>query len=386
MKDLFYDSLPTHRGLISSLFLRADLFAYVPADWEVVITDIRRSSQAVELGQHKSVNVTATGSIVCVLNIAHKHHVTIPFFFGGDGATFLIPRFLRQEVFETLAVYRSQMSETFGLELRVGMVGVEAIYAAGHKLQIAKFQISPQLVIPLVTGNGLSYAEYLVKSADSLSPLISLKSLQVDLSGLQCTWDHITPPEDNNEILTILVAAADENDQGAIFSVILNRLDRIYGSQDKRQPISESKLKLSATLRDVGMAMMLKLGRNKWYEMAMKWFFMVYGYLYFRTRNGSNYLKTLVEMSDTLVVDGRINTVISGNQAQRESLLGFLSNLEDKGKVLYGFYVSETSVMSCYVPADLAGSIHFVDGAGGGYTQAARMLKKKLQGRQVISP
>jgi hypothetical protein len=83
-------------------------------------------------------------------------------------------------------------------------------------------------------------------------------------------------------------------------------------------------------------------------------------------------------MSDTLVMDGRINTVISGDKIQRFQLLKALDELEQAGEVLYGIHVSGDSVMSCYVRDLKDGHIHFVDGAEGGYTRAARQLKTKL--------
>ncbi|MEO7523577.1 MAG: DUF3095 family protein [Ferruginibacter sp.] len=90
MDEHFYESLPVHQGSIGAILNREHLFCDVPEGWEIVLTDIRGSSAAVDEGMHKAVNLIATGSIVCVLNIAHKHQVIIPFFFGGDGATFLI--------------------------------------------------------------------------------------------------------------------------------------------------------------------------------------------------------------------------------------------------------------------------------------------------------
>jgi len=53
--------------------------------------------------------------------------------------------------------------------------------------------------------------------------------------------------------------------------------------------------------------------------------------------------------------------------------------LEKDGIIIYGYYVSEESVLSCYVRSLEENHIHFVDGAKGGYTQAAGMLKKKLK-------
>jgi hypothetical protein len=82
-------------------------------------------------------------------------------------------------------------------------------------------------------------------------------------------------------------------------------------------------------------------------------------------------------MSDTLVIDGKINTVISGTTQQRELLETALSRIEREGEILYGLYVSKESVMSCYVRNMNDKHIHFVDGAEGGYTKAAGVIKQK---------
>ena len=57
------------------------------------------------------------------------------------------------------------------------------------------------------------------------------------------------------------------------------------------------------------------------------------GYFYFRTKKGKKYLNELVDMSDTLVIDGKINTVISGTSQQRELLKAELNKLEEAGIV-----------------------------------------------------
>ena len=82
-------------------------------------------------------------------------------------------------------------------------------------------------------------------------------------------------------------------------------------------------------------------------------------------------------MSDTLVIDGKINTVISGTSQQRNLLETELNKLEHDGDINYGLFVSKESVMSCYVRSLNEDHIHFVDGAEGGYTKAAGMLKRK---------
>lgn len=102
------------------------------------------------------------------------------------------------------------------------------------------------------------------------------------------------------------------------------------------------------------------------------------GYFYFKTKRGKRYLHNLVDMTDTLVIDGRINTVISGTAHQREKLQKILKEVELGGEIWFGLHVSDESVMSCYVRNMNERHVHFVDGAGGGYTKAAGQIKQKM--------
>ena len=124
--------------------------------------------------------------------------------------------------------------------------------------------------------------------------------------------------------------------------------------------------------------MRVRLGGYRPWYLIKTWLTSLIGILYFRTKPGKTYLTQLVEMSDTLVIDGRINTVISGTKKQRELLEVALNDLERNGYIRYGLYVSKESVMSCYVRSMDEKHVHFVDGAEGGYTKAASVLKKKI--------
>jgi hypothetical protein len=87
----FYSDLPVHRVTLSELLGDEARFVQVPADWNVVITDIRNSTIAHGAGRHEAITLIATGSIIATLNLARKKNVAVPFFFGGDGATMLVP-------------------------------------------------------------------------------------------------------------------------------------------------------------------------------------------------------------------------------------------------------------------------------------------------------
>jgi hypothetical protein len=376
--DLFYTRLPVNHISLSDLLTEEHLFFKIPANWHVLITDVKKSTEAVANGLHETVNLVATGSIVAVLNIAYKENLTVPFFFGGDGATIIVPPSILDAVLKALFRHQQNTQQNFNIMLRVGHAPVENIYSAGHLLSISKLKTSELFSIPVVLGDGLSHAEKIIKADDYVPETPMVTEEELDLSGMQCRWDKIKPPENYEEVISLLVIARDGVRQAEAFKKVIDLLDKIYGAPEKRKPITISKLKLKVTLKKIGTEMRARLGGYKPFYLVKTWFTMMFGTLYFRTRKGRTYLAQLVAMSDTLVIDGKINTVISGTTMQRKLLEAALNDLELNGIIKYGLYVSQESIMSCYVRSLDENHIHFVDGSEGGYTKAAGMLKKKI--------
>lgn len=376
----FYNNLSDTDTSLAQLMLQKELFKAVPSDWHVIVTDIKGSTNAVANGLHETVNLVATGSIVAVLNLAYKANITVPFFFGGDGATFIVPESIFQPAMQALLTYSENTLDNVGLSLRAGAVSVADIYKEGHHLLISKIKISTTLTIPVLLGTGLSYAEKIIKEEDYLFSCEKYEDCVPDLDGMQCRWDKINPPKKDNEIVTLLIIAAEGIEQSEAFRKVFLVLDEIYGVPRHRQPISVSKLKLNTSFSRLGSEMKAKIGHISIWKFINTWVTNLYGFIYFRTGKGLRYLKRLVEMSDTLVIDGRINTVISGTEQQRLQLNKELDLLEKNGFILYGMHVSASAVMSCYVRDLEDGHIHFVDGSEGGYTKAAGILKNKLKG------
>jgi len=376
--DMFYSRLPVNEIQLSDLLTEEHLFYKVPGNWVVVITDVTKSTKAVEKGLHETVNLVATGSIVAVINIAYKANLTVPFFFGGDGATFIIPPTILASVIHALVIHQENTKRNYDLALRVGSVPVADIYDEGHILRITKLRTSQLFSIPVLLGDGLGYAEKVIKGEDYILSQLPVKEEELDLTGMQCRWDKIKPPQNYDEVVSLLVIATDNEKQAVAFKKVIDQLDEIYGAQEKRKPISVPMLKLKATLEKISQEMRVKFGGFRPLYLLNKWITTLLGYFYFRTEKGKKYLLQLVDMSDTLVIDGRINTVISGTVSQREQLESSLTALERDGYISYGLYVSKESVMSCYVRNMNEKHIHFVDGSEGGYTRAAGMLKRKL--------
>ena len=87
----------------------------------------------------------------------------------------------------------------------------------------------------------------------------------------------------------------------------------------------------------------------------------------------------LPELSDTVMLDGGINTVFSGTQKQINRLIKKLDKLEEKKEILYGLHTTYASIMSCYIEDRDKKHIHFIDGTEGGYTSAANQIKAKIK-------
>jgi len=382
----FFANLPVNKIPLHQLLISKELFYEVPSDWYVIITDIKNSTNAVKSGLHQNVNLIATGSIVTVLNIAFKANLSVPFFFGGDGATFIVPPVIVDQAMKALMVYHRNSLQNFNLDLRAGIVSVKEIYEGKHHLKISRFSISKQFSIPIILGDGLDYAEKIIKGENYLFSDHDEENGELDLTGMQCRWDKIQPPENSEEVVTLIAIAQDCNKQAEVFSKVIAQLDKIYGAPEKRQPISIPKLIFRTSFNHLGREMRHRLGKIKWLELIKTWFINAYGYIYFRTESGKKYLNQLVEMSDTLVIDGRINTVITGTGHQRLQLQKSLDQMERNDEILYGIYVSGESVMSCYVRDLEDDHIHFVDGGEGGYTEAAAVLKEKIRNKVSASP
>jgi hypothetical protein len=316
--------------------------------------------------------------MVAILNISNKAGITVPSFFGGDGATFIIPPSLLTETIHALEKHRDNSKKTFNLTLRVGHLPVSAIYKNEHKLTISKLRTSGIFIIPIVLGDGLSYAEKVIKGPGYKTTILPDNNHDLDLSGMQCRWDKVEPPLTDGEVVSLLVVSRNAADQAPNFKKVIDKIDQIYGAPEKRRPITVSGLRIKRKLRQLALEMRTKLARSAPFYLAKAWMTSLFAPLFFKTKQGRNYLNELVAMSDTLIIDGKINTVISGTAAQREKLTAALDQMEKEGEIYYGIYISKASVLSCYVRSFHENHIHFVDGADGGYTNAAIMLKKKI--------
>jgi hypothetical protein len=374
----FYSQLHLHHGALYELLLDETAFTEVPKEWNIIVTDIKNSTQAVQEGKQQLVNLAATGSIVACLNISRAKGIDIPFFFGGDGATLLVPNEILPDCLFALQLHQERCSLSFDFYLRVGHRNVSQLKDQGAQLKIAKYKRNDLHRMPIILGDALQIAERSIKESEPQAALEQM-AYNLDLQGMECKWDKIKPPQKGNEVLTLIISAATVASQSELYSEVLNKIDLIYGEDTIRHPISAGKLKMVHHLSRFKNEVQMKYKEVTAGKVAASWWRSVAASIFTQyTRPGKNYLHELIQLTETLLLDGSINTVITGEAAQRDELLAYLDQLEGEDKLKYGYYTSSSSILSCFVTAVDDYHIHFLDGDNGGYTQASKVLKAKM--------
>ncbi len=329
----FYKNLHLLKVPITRVFSPTH-FSAIPNSWYIIISDIKNSTDAVNVGRSNDVNLVAAGSLIAALNVARKYEIEIPFFFGGDGGTIIVPEIILEEVSEALLLHKTNSLMQFNLDMHIGSVSMKDVNAAGHFVKICKLQIGSGFNKPVVIGDGLHYAEQLVKSAEYNFSSEVHEEKEPDLSGLECRWDKVKPPEEQNEIVCYLIQAVNPLKQIEVYREVLIKMDSVYGNIKKRNPLSLKRMKLLLTYSKVRKEMMVKYGKWRIGYFLLSFIKSFLGSLAFKYNltinnfKGRKYLELIIENADTLTIDGRITTVITGTMNKRVEYIKQLSMLE----------------------------------------------------------
>ncbi|TXD46032.1 DUF3095 family protein [Polaribacter sp. IC073] len=379
----YYTQLKKSNKTLVHLLADESGFSEIPNTWHVVVVDIKNSTKAINEGKHQQVNLTATGAIISVLNTIRKEkkNIEIPYFFGGDGATFIIPTLLLKKVTLVLENYSLHIKRNVNLTLRVGHVSIQDLVDQKANLKIVKHQLTEQLAIPIVLGNGLKKAEEIIKSTFIEIDSDGFKEHLLNLEGMECRWKEINPTQNKKKVICLLLDAVKETDQKDVYRAILTKMDAIFGTFNKRQPIKSNNLKLNFSISKIWKEMKISIANKSFLYLLKNWIATLVGKWYFNmSENGKQYLHQIGQLSHTFMLDGMINTIFTAEQSKINLFVAYLNQLEKENKIIYGIHVTHASIMSCYVLDRKTKHAHFVDGTEGGYTSAAKMFKTKLKG------
>lgn len=368
------------------------LYQEAPHDWHIVITDVQGSTKAIEAGKYKEVNIAGAASVAALLHSAP--HIDIPFVFGGDGASFLIPNSMLPGAKKALLGAKELSRDALGLDLRLGIVPVAEVAKRGARVLVGKFPISKKYIQGVFSGGGFGEAEKLIK-AEGSPYLINNEPLKPEASfaGLSCRWEDVASIHGETVSLLVKATAASELENNEIYRSIIQKIIEIYGDDAMHHPVPLEKLQISLSNAIAMSNARIRTGSANPFLLAWNFLEAKAGGIILKLMTqfnlGSedpglkNYQKFLVDAVDYRKFDDALRTIISGTTESREKLTTFLELERGAGRIAYGIHVSDRAILTCLVMKKMERQVHFIDGADGGYTLAARQLKEQLNNKKA---
>ncbi|HHP7243405.1 MAG TPA: DUF3095 domain-containing protein [Elainellaceae cyanobacterium] len=385
--DHFYSRLKPLRALIE--ITDPQSFVSVPNSWYIVITDVVGSTQAIAEGRYKDINMLGACSIVSMLNL--NRDIELPFVFGGDGASILIPPSLFEAAQETLLANQHMAWSRFKLQLRIGTIPVSTIVEKGYSLKIAKLKVSDHYYQAMFRGGGLTYATEIVKE-HGISGGFRLQHPhhphRADFSGLECRWQDIQAAHD--EVVSLhVMAIAHSRWADQTYRDVLSTIQRIYGTSENFHPLASQHLHLTFNPHQLSTEVNIRTGSQgalkRFTYLCQIWLENLLGAIFMRFKlalgdtDWGAYPTCVAAATDYQKFDDTLRMIISGNSSQSQQLSHYLDERYRSGELVYGLHVSDRVLMTCLVFERNGRQVHFIDGADGGLTTAATDLKQRMQ-------
>ena len=364
-----------------SKIMENENYSKVPNEWFVVVSDIKGSTKAIEEGKYKQVNFIAALTIIGILNI--NKELDFPYIFGGDGASLIIPPILLESSKKVLIEASKKAKETFGLELRVGVVSLKEIEKRGSFIEITKFQVSKDYTQAIVRGNGLELAEELLKKEYETFKIEDnfISDYSANFDGLECRWEDIKTPKD--ETISILIKSLNSN-SNEIYQNSLKQIEQIAGSFKERNPlkyITQLNLSFNPRVLNTEASIFAKSKISKFFVILRLMFENFLGLILMKYSIGlwGDYKNRIIRTTDTEKFDDMLRMVITTTKKQSLELENYLQKEYEKKNLVYGIHKSNSALMTCLIFQRHGKHIHFVDSSNGGYALASKELKNRLK-------
>ncbi len=349
-----------------------------PADWLIALSDVVGSRKAIADGGYKAVNMAGVAMISALMNALDTQD--LPYIFGGDGAAIICAPSDRAAVEDSLAKTATWVREDLDLVLRAALVPVSVVREHGFDVLVQATQVSAAVKNFAFRGGGVSHAEALMKAGEyAVAPAPA--GSRPDLSGLSCRWSPISS-EGESIVSIIIEAGAEAADQ---FPVKAVKLLELAGMGSRRGgspiPIGGPGMQWPAP----GIEMEAKATRGEqplWRRKISLYVATLVAWMIFKTgiRVGGFDPKRYKEFT-SLNTDYRkfqdgLRITVSMADGELKRLTEFLEDERKAKHLRYGLCVQDSAIITCYVPSVTSDShFHFLDGAGGGYAQAAENMR-----------
>ncbi|MFK7744719.1 MAG: DUF3095 domain-containing protein [Roseobacter sp.] len=372
----FYEALP--RETVFNQLTREASYTPLPDDWFVGAADIVNSTGEVAAGRYKTVNMVGAAVISAVMN-AHKGRA-FPFVFGGDGAGFAVSPDQADAARAALAAVATWARAEFDIGMRVALVPVSAVREAGFDVRVARFQASEGADYAMFSGGGLLWAETQMKAGHYIIPDAPAGTYP-DLTGLSCRWAHM--PAQNGFILSLVVAAvrgADLDKVADVYAQVIETAGALTRSGHpapatgvgSRWPPAGATLEAHAAKGDGSFK---GAKRKALFESFVAWLLIRTGFK-IGGFDARRYARVVAANADYRKLDDGLKMTLDCDTKTKAKLDTTLARAADQGLICYGMTTQDEAMMTCIVPSIMTDDhLHFIDGAAGGYTQAATYMK-----------
>ena len=387
MTDRFYADLPTFSDFAG--VAEVDAYRPIPDDWVILATDIQGSTRAIEEGRYNDVNMLGAASITAVLNVCDG--IQVPYVFGGDGGTLIVPSSIAPEATQALLGLQAISEKTFGLALRVGAIPVADIRAGGEDLLIRKYQLSPGNNLAMFAGGGMELADALLKdpaNRDRYLPQPSADLSKPDLSGLSCRWNPLIPRGGKVAAIMVRGIAADPRVRRAVIGNAIEGIAlALGGTLESAAPVDPQIMRYRWPPSKLALEARATAGKEGFYlrfALLIFWTFLQLWSERFNFRlgfyNPPQYHEEMRANNDFRKFDGILRLVLDVSQGQADAIEAYLESEYRARRLIYGMHIADTALMTCLV-FDLRKSehVHFIDAGDGGYAKAAGGYKRRIK-------
>ena len=352
----------------------------LPDGWALAMADVVSSTDAIARGKYKSVNMAGASVITAVLNALQGSN--FPFVFGGDGAVIAVPPEGIAAAGAALAAVARWIEEDLGLSMRTAMVPLADVRAAGQDVRIARFQASAEMTFAMFAGGGSAWAEAQMKLGRFAIQMAPPGS-RADLTGLSCRWNPIQSR--NGQIVSIIAIPTPQASPDAFRTLVAEvvAVANQAGGLGNPLPIEGPTPHLNFGGVATEASALAPPGKrlNARIKVVIAIFMTV---LLYRTKltlgsfNAREYAKQLTRNTDFRKFDDGLKMTSDVDADGFASIETLLETAAASGVCQFGLHVQDSALVTCIVPSLQAHDhMHFIDGASGGYAQAAAQMKAK---------
>ncbi|MCA1908378.1 MAG: DUF3095 domain-containing protein [Magnetospirillum sp.] len=358
-------------------------YARLGDGWWVAAADVEGSTLLAQQGRDRDVNFVAGAAVAVMAACIGDPATPAACQFGGDGAVAVVPPHRVDEVRRAMAALGWWATNDMDVPLRVGMVAVAELNAAGHQVLAALHDFGNGNAFGQFLGSGVPCAESWMK-ADPRWRVPHQEGEVPGLEGLSCRWEPI-PPQRGHVLCVIIDPVGDNLTAVAellarMETVVPTALAAPLGDGEELRPALVPRPKLlGIELR--GMKAGKRLDRLI-RAMAGSFILGLAHRLGGRLAGVDEYFYRckMAERSDYRKLAGGPRLVLDVTAAEDAGIEALLHEAESQGLIHFGLARSEATTMTCMV-GDFSADrhVHFVDGQGLGFWRASVMLKDKLK-------